>query len=68
MAFINGVNIVTGVLVLVILLLIHRIFRGDVGANRAGTAAALVVFCVLLYLVRTDGGKAFVGHLIDIMR
>lgn len=68
MEIISAVNIITAGVAVLLLLLLNRIFRGDLGTNRAGSIAAFVVLCIVLYLVRTEGGRAVIDHIMAITR
>lgn len=68
MEIISAVNIITAAGVVLLLVLLNRIFRGDLGSNRAGSITAFVVLSIVLYLVRTEGGKAFIDHIMAIIR
>lgn len=68
MDIVNGVNIVTAAIVLTLAVLFNRIFRGDVGTNRAASVGAFVVLLMVLFWVRSEGGKAFIDHIVAIMR
>jgi hypothetical protein len=61
-------NIVAGVLALLLLFFLRQVFKGDIGDSRGANALMLVVLGVLLYLVRTEGGKAFIVHLLEVVR
>jgi hypothetical protein len=62
------VNLATALLALAALIILFRIFRGDLSDNKGGMVLALVVLGGLAYFIRTDYGMGLVDHLFAIMR
>jgi hypothetical protein len=62
------VNLATALFALAALIILFRIFRGDLSDNKGGMVLALVVLGGLAYFIRTDYGMGLVDHLFAIMR
>lgn len=62
------VNLATALLALTALIILFRIFRGDLSDNKGGMVLVLVVIGGLAYFIRTDYGMGLVDHLLAIMR
>ncbi|GEM_PF-2938185 len=61
------VNLATALLALAALVVLFRIFRGDLSDNKGGLVVALVILGGLAYFMRTGQGRALVDHLMGIM-
>lgn len=61
------INLATALLALAALVVLIRVFRGDISDNKGGLIVALVVLGGLAYFIRTDQGRALVDHLMAIM-
>lgn len=61
------VNLATALLVLAAVIVLFRIFRGDVGDNKGGLVAALVILGGLAYGIRTAYGRHLVDYLLAIL-
>ncbi len=53
MEYLNTVNIITGVIVLLMLYFLKNLFTGDIGENRFFHIMAFVALCIGLYLWRS---------------
>ena len=62
------VNLTTAMLALAAVIVLFRMFRGDLGDNKGGMAFAVVILGGLAYFVRTDMGRGLVDHLFAILR
>jgi hypothetical protein len=61
------INILTAVLAVAMVIIVIRIFRGDIGDNRGGQVFALVILGGVLYFLQSDAGLAIVTQAIDSM-
>jgi len=61
------INLATALLALAVLVVLYRLFRGDLSDNKGGLVVALVVLGGLAYFIRTGQGRALVDHLMAIM-
>lgn len=61
------INLLTAVLAVSMVIMVIRIFRGDIGDNRGGLVFALVVLSVVIYFLRSDTGFALIEQVIDSM-
>ena len=62
------VNLGTAVLVLAALIVLFRIFRGDLSDSKGGMVFAVVLLGGMAYFIRTDMGRRIVDHLFAILR
>lgn len=62
------VNLATALLALSALIVIFRIFRGDLSDNKGGLVAAGVILAGLAYFIRTEYGRRMVDHLLALLR
>jgi hypothetical protein len=53
MEYINAVNIITAIIVLLVVYFLWKLFTADIGDNRFFYIIALIVLCVGLYLWRS---------------
>jgi hypothetical protein len=58
------VNVITAILGVLALILLYRIFKGDVGDNKGGMVFALVVLGIAIYFVRSATGSAWIAELL----
>ena len=54
------INTLTTVLAVSMVIIMLRIFRGDIGDNKGGLVLALVVLGVVLYFIRSEAGLALI--------
>ena len=64
----NFVNLATALLGLAAVIVLFRVFRGDLSDNKGGLVFAVVVLGGLAYFVRTEMGRRLVDHLFAILR
>lgn len=62
------VNLATALLALTAVIILFRIFRGDLSDNKGGMVLALVIVGGLAYFIRTDYGMGLINHLFVIMK
>lgn len=62
------INVATAVLALAVVILLFRLFRGDLSDNKGGLIAAAVVLGGLAYYIHTESGWQVVDHLLTILR
>ena len=62
------VNLGTAVLALAALIVLFRIFRGELSDNKGGMVFAVVLLGGMAYFIRTDMGRRLVDHLFAILR
>lgn len=60
------VNAITAVFGFLALVLLFRIFKGDVGDNKGGMVLAVVVLGIAIYLVRSATGTALIVKLFNL--
>ena len=53
MEYINAVNIITAIIVLLILYFLKKLFTADIGENRFFYILSLIALCIGLYLWRS---------------
>ena len=63
MEYINAVNIITGVIVLLMLYFLKKLFTADIGANRFFYIMALVALGVGLYLWRSGAAAEVIANI-----
>lgn len=61
------INILTAVLAVSMVILVIRIFRGDISDNKGGLVFGMVVLGVVLYFIRSDTGLAVIEQFIGSM-
>ncbi len=61
------VNILTTVLAVSIVILVIRLFRGDISDNKGGQVFAMVVLGVVIYFIRSDAGLSMIEHVLGSM-
>lgn len=64
----NVINLATALLVLAAIIVLFRIFRGDLSDNKGGMVFAVVILGGMAYFIRTSMGRELVDHLFAIMR
>ena len=57
------INILTTVLAVSMVIIMIRIFRGDIGDNKGGLVLAMVVLGVVLYFIRSEAGLALIEQI-----
>lgn len=62
------INLATALLVLAAIIVLFRIFRGDLSDNKGGMVFAVVILGGMAYFIRTSMGRGLVDHLFAIMR
>jgi len=62
------VNLGTALLALAALIVLFRMFRGDLGDNKGGMAFAVVILGGLAYFIRTDAGRELVDYLLALLQ
>lgn len=63
MEYLNAVNIITAVIVLLILYFLKKLFTADIGENRFFYILALIALGVGLYLWRSGALVEVIGHI-----
>jgi hypothetical protein len=63
MEYINAVNIITAIIVLLMLYYLWRLFTADIGGNRFFYIMALIALGVGLYLWRSGVLSDLIGHI-----
>ena len=63
MEYINAVNIITTVIVLLIIFFLWKLFSADIGENRFFYIIALIALCVGLYLWRSGALSDLFGSI-----
>ena len=64
----NVINLATALLVLAAIIVLFRLFRGDLSDNKGGMVFAVVILGGMAYFIRTSMGRELVDHLFAIMR
>lgn len=64
----NAINLATALLGLAAVIVLFRIFRGDLSDNKGGMVFAVVVLGGLAYFIRTHMGREMVDHLFALLR
>lgn len=62
------INLATALFALAALIVLFRIFRGDLSDNKGGMVFTVVVLGGLAYFIRTAYGKQLIDHMIAILR
>jgi hypothetical protein len=63
MDYINTVNIITGIIVLLMLYFLKKLFTADIGENRFFYIMALVILGVGLYLWRSGTAAELIANI-----
>jgi hypothetical protein len=63
MEYINAVNIITGVIVLLMLYFLKKLFTADIGENRFFYIMALIALGVGLYLWRSGAAAEVIANI-----
>jgi len=63
MEYLNAVNIITAIIVLLMLYFLKKLFTGDIGENRFFYIIALIVLGVGLYLWRSGAGAEVIANI-----
>jgi len=68
MEYLNAVNIITAVIVLLMLYFIKKLFTGDIGENRFFYIMSLVALCVGLYLWRSGAAADVIANILGTLK
>lgn len=68
MEYINAVNIITAIVVLLILYFLKKLFTADIGENRFFYILALIVLGVGLYLWRSGALSGLFGDISGVIK
>ncbi len=60
------VNVLTAVLAVSMVILVIRIFRGDISDNKGGLVFAIVILGIVIYFIRSDTGLAVIEQVLGI--
>ena len=63
MEYLNAVNIITAIIVLLMLYFLKKLFTGDIGENRFFYIMALIILGVGLYLWRSGAGAEIITNI-----
>ena len=61
------INILTAVLAVSMVIIVIRIFRGDISDNKGGLVFAIVILGAVTYFIRSDTGLAVIEQVIASM-
>jgi len=68
MEYMNAVNIITGIIVLLMLYFLKKLFTADIGENRFFYIMALVALGVGLYLWRSGAAAGVIANIFGTLR
>ena len=68
MEYLNAVNIITAIIVLLMLYFLKKLFIGDIGENRFFYIIALIVLGVGLYLWRSGAGAEVIANILGTLK
>jgi len=68
MEYLNAVNIITAIIVLLMLYFLKKLFTGDIGENRFFYIMALIVLGVGLYLWRSGAGTEVIANILGTLK
>ena len=68
MEYLNAVNIITAIIVLLMLYFLKKLFTGDIGENRFFYIIALIVLGVGLYLWRSGAGAELIANILGTLK
>jgi hypothetical protein len=68
MEYLNAVNIITAIIVLLMLYFLKKLFTGDIGENRFFYIMALIVLGVGLYLWRGGAGAEVIANMLGTLK
>jgi hypothetical protein len=68
MEYLNAVNIITAIIVLLMLYFLKKLFTGDIGENRFFYIMALIVLGVGLYLWRSGAGAEVIANMLGTLK
>ena len=68
MEYLNAVNIITAIIVLLMLYFLKKLFTGDIGENRFFYIMALIVLGVGLYLWRSGAGAELIANILGTLK
>ena len=63
MEYLNTINLITGVIVLLMLFFLKKLFTGDIGENRFFNIMALIALGVGLYLWRSGAAAEVIANI-----
>ncbi len=61
------VNVLTAVLAVSMVILVIRIFRGDIGDNKGGLVFAMVILGIVIYFIHSETGLAVIEQVFESM-
>ena len=68
MEYLNAVNIITAIIVLLMLYFLKKLFTADIGENRFFYIIALIVLGVSLYLWRSGAGTEVIATILGTLK
>ena len=68
MEYLNAVNIITAIIVLLMLYFLKKLFTGDIGENRFFYIMTLIVLGVGLYLWRSGAGAEVIANILGTLK
>ena len=68
MEYLNAVNIVTAIVVLLMIGCLVKIFKGDIGTNKMFYIIALIGLGIGLYLWRSGAAEEFITNLFGVAK
>ncbi len=68
MEYLNAVNIITAIIVLLMLYFLKKLFTADIGENRFFYIIALIVLGVGLYLWRSGAGAEVIANILGTLK
>ena len=68
MEYLNAINIITAIIVLLMLYFLKKLFTGDIGENRFFYIMALIVLGVGLYVWRSGAGAEVIGNILGTVK
>ena len=68
MEYLNAVNIITAIIVLLMLYFLKKLFTGDIGENKFFYIIALIVLGVGLYLWRSGAGAEVIANILGTLK
>jgi uncharacterized membrane protein len=68
MEYLNVVNIVTAVVVLLMIGCLIKLFTGDIGSNKTFYIIALIILGIGLYLWRSDFAAELISNIFGVVK
>ena len=68
MEYLNAVNIVTAIVVLLMIGCVVKLFKGDIGSNKTFYIIALLGLVIGLYLWRSGAAEEFIATLFGVVK